>query len=563
MARFPEPGTVLLGKYRVNSLIGEGGMGVVIRAKHIELDEDVAIKCLLPEMLERPDIVQRFLREAKAAVKLKGEHVARVHDVGRLENQIPFIVMEYLEGADLNAILKHHGAQEPAIATDLMLQACEAIAEAHSLGIVHRDIKSSNFFITQPDNEAPILKVLDFGIATAPEGTSDLTSTQSVIGTPSYMSPEMMRSSKTSDSRSDIWSLGVVLYELLEGDRPFRSEAYSELCLKVGMDPPIPITNPRVGEGLRAVVMKCLEKPLEKRYQSVAELAYDLMPFASDPNTARKSVEQCARFLGRRTMRTIDGSRPGTGERTPNQRTPTSSQLAETVLADASDVESRGGAGPLTPGSRSTGGTPSLLGRPTPAPSTQPTTHTSIGGSSGQFAQPLSPESRPRRRGILIAMTSASLIAIGIIAMLAVGGGSEDSESPEPLGSEAASSPITLEPVTPEPAKLVEPAKVEPANVEPANVEPANVEPAKEPAQVADPIVVAEPAKVAEVKTTTTPPPIKKVSTQKVSTQKVVKKDPVKKDPVKKDSVKKDPVKKDPVKDAKDEPGGELFKKRE
>ena len=521
MSRFPEPGTVLLGKYRVNSLIGEGGMGVVIRAKHIDLDEDVAIKCLLPEMLERADIVQRFLREAKAAVKLKGEHVARVHDVGRLENQVPYIVMEFLEGADLNAILKHHGAQEPAVAVDLMLQACEAIAEAHSLGIVHRDIKASNFFITQPENESPILKVLDFGIATAPEGTSDLTSTQSVIGTPAYMSPEMMRSSKASDTRSDIWSMGVVLYELVEGDRPFRSEAYSELCLKVGMDPPIPILNPNVPEGLRAVVMKCLEKPLEKRYQSVAELAFDLMPFASDLSTARKSVETCARLLGRRALKLFEGSPARTDDYTPSPQapqriTPTSAQMA----VEGSDAARR--ARPLTPSVRSSSGTPSLLGRPMPVVE-QPRTPTSVGGSSGEVVLPVY---APRRRGLLIGLTSASLVAVGVIAMLAFGGGrgGATSGAVQPTGAQPASPPISLEPAA-------EPPKVEPAKV-------------------------AEPVKV-EPKTT---------ETMKTAIKQPAIKQPLKKVPVKvmgkKDPVKKDPLKKDPVK-VPDELGGELFKKRE
>ncbi len=529
MPRFPEPGTVLLGKYRVNSLIGEGGMGVVLRAKHIDLDEDVAIKCLLPEMLERPDIVQRFLREAKAAVKLKGEHVARVHDVGRLDNQIPYIVMEYLEGADLNAILKHHGAQEPAVAVDLMLQACEAIAEAHSLGIVHRDIKASNFFITQPANESPILKVLDFGIATAPEGTSDLTSTQSVIGTPAYMSPEMMRSSKASDARSDIWSMGVVLYELLEGDRPFRSEAYSELCLKVGMDPPIPILNPNVPDGLRAVVMKCLEKPLEKRYQSVAELAFDLMPFSSDLPTARKSVETCARLLSRRASKMFEGARTDdltpSAQAPPQRITPTSAQMA----VEGSDATRR--AQPLTPISRSSGGTPSLLGRPTPV-ADQPRTPTSVGGSSGEVVRPVLPVYTPRRRGLLIGVTSATLVAIGVVAMVLFSGGRGGSESSAvtPAASQPASPPMLLQPVTEQPA-TVEPATVEPAKVEPATVEPATVEP-----RAIDPV--------------------------KSAGKQAVKKVVVKKDPVKKNPVRKDPVKQEPVK-VKDEPGGELFEKRE
>ena len=362
MARYPQPGTILLGKYRVLSLIGEGGMGAVLKARHIDLDEDVAIKCLLPHHLEREDIVRRFLREAKAAVKLKGKHVARVLDVGRLETGVPYIVMEYLEGADLNAIIKHHGAQDPAVAVDLMLQACEAIAEAHAIGIIHRDIKASNFFVSQPENQAPNLKVLDFGIATAPEGTSDLTNTQSVIGTPAYMAPEQMRSSKTSDARSDIWSLGVVLFELLEGSRPFRSDVYSELCLKVGMDPPLPITNPNVPGELVRVVMHCLEKRVEDRYQSIAELAFDLMPFASDPVFARASAEQSARLLGRRSYGVPAQYIPhGTGPITPISQ------------SDLSDVRTQFTPGNLTPANLTPAqSVPTLLGRPTPMPSAAP-----------------------------------------------------------------------------------------------------------------------------------------------------------------------------------------------
>ena len=298
VASYPAPGTILLGKYRVDSLIGRGGMGAVVKAWHIDLDQPVAIKVLMPEMLEREEIVLRFLREAKAAAKLKSQHIALVIDVGRLPDSTPVIVMEFLEGADLGAIVKHHGPQDPQIAVDLLLQACEGLAEAHANGIIHRDVKSSNFFITQKPNRPALLKVLDFGIATAPQGTSDLTSTQSVMGTPSYMAPEQMRSSRDVDARSDIWSLGVVLYELLEGTRPFRSEAYSELCLKVGMDPPVPMVRLGVPPELTMVVMKCLEKGLERRYQTVADLAWDLVPFATDQGAAHSTAERCSRILG-------------------------------------------------------------------------------------------------------------------------------------------------------------------------------------------------------------------------------------------------------------------------
>src|SRR5215211_2136036 len=182
-------------------------MGAVLQAHHIELEEPVAIKLLLPKMLDRQEVVQRFLREAKAAVKLKGEHVARVIDVGRLDADVdgnfegvPYIVMEYLEGSNLHAIIKAHGPQDPAISVDLMMQACEAIAEAHALGIIHRDITASNCFITWAGADQPAhLKVLDFGMATTPKGTSELTDNGEIIGTPAYMAPEQMRSSRLAD----------------------------------------------------------------------------------------------------------------------------------------------------------------------------------------------------------------------------------------------------------------------------------------------------------------------------------------------------------------------------
>ncbi|MBA3501970.1 MAG: serine/threonine protein kinase, partial [Deltaproteobacteria bacterium] len=216
----------------------------------------------------------------------------------------PYIVMEYLEGADLRAILKHHGPQDPTVAADLLLQACEAIAEAHSFGIIHRDIKPSNFFITRPDAVTPLLKVVDFGIATAPPGTTDVTTTHQVVGTPAYMAPEQMRNAREANPRSDVWSLGVVLYETLEGRRPFPSDAYPELILAVGMDPPQPMT--RTPDAMRPIVMRCLEKSLERRYQSVAEFALDLVPFASDPTHARTSAETCRRLLERRKSNVIN-----------------------------------------------------------------------------------------------------------------------------------------------------------------------------------------------------------------------------------------------------------------
>jgi serine/threonine protein kinase len=489
MARYPQPSAVVLGKFRIESLIGEGGMGAVLKARHLELDEPVAIKVLLPDYVERQDIVQRFMREGRAAVKLKNEHVARVLDVGRLEGSFagtPYIVMEYLDGADLNAIIKHHGAQDPQVAVDLILQACEAIAEAHSLGIIHRDIKASNFFICQPEGQPPHLKVLDFGIATEPKGTSDLTNTQSVIGTPAYMAPEQMRSSRAVDARSDIWSIGVVLYELLEGKRPFRSEAYSDLCLKVGMDPPEPFAQTRVPDGLQFIVQKCLEKSVERRYQSVAELAFDLMPFASDPVLARASVEQCARLLGRRGMRTFDIARAADDTTpaplTPARITPASAQLAvPDVQRTPTGAKAMSGPVPVQ-STRRTALTPVPA-----APSHK--TPTSINSSNGQMQTVSRVDVRPSRRGLVIGLTAACVIVGGgaiVYTQVGMGGGSERSSGAAAAPAAAPDPTPVVAPPPPvkEPVKEVAKEPVKEVAKEPVK-ELAKQPPAKEPVATA------------------------------------------------------------------------------
>jgi len=300
------PGTVLLGKYRIDEVIGTGGMGRVVRASHLYLQQSVAIKILLPQMAESPSTVARFLREAQATVRLKSEHIARVIDVGTMPDGIPFMVMEHLEGNDLNQILRHHGPQVPEIVCDLMLQACEGMAEAHAMGIVHRDIKPSNFYITRRPDGSMLLKILDFGISKTPVGYEELTGTQTVIGTPSYMSPEQMKSGKQTDARSDIWSMGVVMYQLLHGRPPFSGESYAELVLKVGTEPPAPI-DLQLPAGLGDVILRCLEKEQKNRLQNVGELARMLAPFASDPSTAAATAARTTRILTARHNQPNDG----------------------------------------------------------------------------------------------------------------------------------------------------------------------------------------------------------------------------------------------------------------
>ena len=321
MAQTPRPadavriGQVYLGKYRVESILGQGGMGVVAECTHLQLNQRLAIKMLRQDVLADSDAVERFMREAQAASKLRSEYVAHVSDVGTLENGTPYMVMEFLEGMDLGQLLSDRGKLAQAWACELMMQTAEALAEAHSLGIVHRDIKPTNLFVTwRPDGTA-LIKVLDFGISKSTMGTDmQLTQTQSLLGTPAYMSPEQMRSARLVDARTDIWSLGSVMYELLEGRKPFEAESFSEMCVKVAVDPPSPMLH--TPPELQQVVMRCLAKTPEQRYSTMAEFARDLVPFVADPHQASLLVERMQRMLRRSVDNANwEGQTTGTGMR--------------------------------------------------------------------------------------------------------------------------------------------------------------------------------------------------------------------------------------------------------
>jgi eukaryotic-like serine/threonine-protein kinase len=278
-------GDVLAGKYEVDLVLGSGGMGMVVRAKHIQLGEMVAIKFLLPDF-GTVDRVARFEREARAAAKLKGDHVARVVDLGTLDNGTPYMVMEYLEGEDLDQRLRRRGPLPVAEAVDFMTQACEAMAEAHALGIIHRDLKSSNLFVVNRPDGSERLKVLDFGIAKVVDSDlsgldADMTRTLAVMGSPTYMSPEQLKSTRNVDARTDVWALGVIVYELLTGRVPFDGEGLPELYASIASGTPKRIGRRDVPEGLEAVVLRCLEKSKEKRFRNVAEVAKALAPFGS------------------------------------------------------------------------------------------------------------------------------------------------------------------------------------------------------------------------------------------------------------------------------------------
>jgi serine/threonine protein kinase len=297
-----QPGDILAGKYRVEHVLGAGGMGVVVAAHHVQLESKVAIKFLLPHMLRNAEAVTRFAREAKAAVRITSEHVARVFDVGTLDTGAPYIVMEFLEGGDLAAWLTEKGPLPIEQAVEFILQASVALAEAHGLGIIHRDLKPANlFWIRRADGQLSI-KVLDFGISKLTdlsdggEGAGSVTKTSAIMGSPLYMSPEQMRSTKTADAQSDIWALGVILYELVTGNVPFTGQSAMEIAINAATVPPDPPRKhrPELAPGLEAVILKCLEKDRKTRYRNVAELAAALAEFA--PNSGG-SVERIRRTL--------------------------------------------------------------------------------------------------------------------------------------------------------------------------------------------------------------------------------------------------------------------------
>jgi serine/threonine protein kinase len=287
-AGVPAVGALIAGKYQVERLLGAGGMGIVVAARHLQLGQLVAVKFMRLEATKDANAVNRFLREARSAAALSSEHVTRVLDVGTLESGAPFMVMEYLAGADLRELLETNGPLSIPDAVGAVLQACEAIAEAHELGIIHRDLKPSNLFVTRRRDGTPLVKVLDFGISKKIElntqgARESLTVSGAVIGSPLYMSPEQLRSAKAADARSDIWSLGVILYELLTARAPFGGETLGEVLARIVSESPQPIRQqrPDLPEALAALITQCLDRDVTRRVQSVGELMARLAPFAT------------------------------------------------------------------------------------------------------------------------------------------------------------------------------------------------------------------------------------------------------------------------------------------
>jgi serine/threonine-protein kinase len=279
-------GDIVGGKYRVERVVGAGGMGVVVAAVHLELGQRVALKFILPDAMAGRDAVERFFREARAIARLNSEHITRVFDVSRTDEENPYMVLELLEGEDLAHLHRSKGPLSVGDAVEYLLQACAGLVDAHAAGIIHRDLKPQNLFVTRRPNGAPLVKLLDFGIAkavgAAAVGQVTLTDSKAVIGSPLYMPPEQMRSARIADVRSDIWSMGVMLYEILGGKLPFDGETVTEICVRVVNESPTPLLTlrPSLDPKLAEIVMRCLEKNPDRRWPNVAQLGAALEPYA-------------------------------------------------------------------------------------------------------------------------------------------------------------------------------------------------------------------------------------------------------------------------------------------
>ena len=296
-AELPQPGEIFEEKYEIEELIGMGDVGVVVAAKHLMLNQRIAIKFLARSSVQNPDAAERLMREARALCSIRSEHVTRVLDVGQLPSGAPFMVMEYLRGTHLGRLLEARGRLPAGEAVDCILQAGEAVGEAHSLGITHRDLKPSNLYVVARPDRSLCVKVLDFGLSKLDDGIDmRLTKTSTIAGDPEYMAPEQMMSLKNADARSDVWSLGVVLYCLLAGKKPYEGKSIPYVYGAISKGPPPSITSlaPDVPAALEAVVMRCLVREVPKRIQSMHELALGLEPFASPQGVV--SVQRIVRL---------------------------------------------------------------------------------------------------------------------------------------------------------------------------------------------------------------------------------------------------------------------------
>lgn len=327
---------MLAGKYRVERLLGAGGMGVVAACRHLDLNELRAVKFLLPEAKSETETVERFMREARAVVKMKNTHVVRVFDIGRFEGGEPYIVMEFLEGRDLKSVLDQQDTLDVDRALKITLQTLEAMAEAHSLGIVHRDLKPANIFLTSDLHGDVCVKVLDFGISKLLDPEDDgmeMTTTHALMGSPYYMSPEQMMSTRDVDARADIWSIGVVLYQMLAGRVPFRGKNIAAQCallLQKDAPPPSTYCPAPLPDGLDEAVLGFLRRDIEARHRTVAVAADAIARFRG--NDGLRAAKRVASVLRRSHRSVSQGELPWSD--TAKTAAPSNEAIARAVVSD-------------------------------------------------------------------------------------------------------------------------------------------------------------------------------------------------------------------------------------
>jgi len=484
--RTVQRGEVIAGKYVVQGIIGRGGVGIIAAARHVTLRQLVALKFLRPEIATDPEVMRRFVREAQAAAQIRSEHVARVMDAGTLEDGTVFLVFEHLAGRDLARVLREDGPLPIADAVDYVLQACEAIAEAHALGIVHRDLKPANLFLTRAPDGAAFVKVLDFGLskfsqsAFSPSALTALTAENHVIGSPHFMSPEQMRSSRDADARSDIWALGVVIFGLLTGRVPFEGEFLTEVCAAILGGKPLSLQElrPEAPAELEAVILHCLRAKPEDRIQTVAELAEALEPFSPVHGQARAARIVRVADGAKRTLATqvSAASEPRAVEAAPLEQLSQAKEPLEKSVAAAKAAQH--GPSPVSwsisvgqavsqhalsePKTFVPSGSPAAGKLPTPLPAAP----SSVAAPAGVVRGP-----RPRRSPVLFAAAALSLL-VGTAGALWLG----RTPPRRPTATRTAASVAVRAPTTSELAVAVEALRASPVPSHPpaasANSEP-------------------------------------------------------------------------------------------